>query len=267
LSQGLAPSVEEATGKLKSKEKPPYRTPSWYEKFFGIIQSRKLDSITLDFIRMNIASGKDEYKFYSGLKFLGLINDDGSVTEQFGGLRLTGDQFSKNLEQTIREAYKEVFDSVVLESARAENMVNFFIEKYGFSRNTAEGAVKMLSYFASKTNIPISSELSTFSGSGKSKFSEVRIFQRAKPLEPGMMKDQPRRQGRGRAYQVQTSASVPSIQATINITLDKDTPIEIWDKVLRLLKGPEEEQEEPEIEAEHPALIPPPSTPVTGDDK
>jgi hypothetical protein len=230
---------EAAAGRAKPKKKPPYRTPSWYEKFFEIIQARKLDKVTLEFLKMNVASGKDEYKVFAGLKFLGLINEDGSVTDKLEGLRLTGERFSNNLEQVIRDAYKEILDSVLLESAKPENLINFFIEKYQYSRSSAEGALEMLLYFASKARIPVSGELASFAGGGKP--AEPRTSQRAKTVGRAAARDESREQTHER---VVVAPSTPSIQANITMTLDKDTPLEIWDRVLGLLKAGEREGEE-----------------------
>jgi hypothetical protein len=238
LSQGLVSSVEEASGSAKPRKKPPYRTPLWYDKFFEIIQARKLDRVTLEFLKMNVASGKDEYKVYSGLKFLGLINEDGSVTDRLEGLRLTGERFSSNMEQVIRDAYKEILDSVLLESAKPENLINFFIEKYQFSRSSAEGALEMLLYFASKARIPVSGELTSFAGGSKP--AEPRYVQKAKNVGR-VVRDEPREQAQER---VLAAASPRNIQANITMTLDKDTPLEIWDRVLRLLKAGEREDGE-----------------------
>jgi hypothetical protein len=76
-------------------------------------------------------------------------------------LRLTGDEFKTNLQATVQTAYKKVFDTVVVETAKSENVVNYFIETYGFSGSVARDAVAIFVYFATKSGIPVSESLSS----------------------------------------------------------------------------------------------------------
>jgi len=140
--------------------KPPSRRSSWYEQFFDILSSRKIDSVDLDFVKVNITPDRsDAGKFLQGLRFLGLIDKTGKATKALDKLRLTGDQFNINLQETVKNAYAIVFEKVNLESVKRENLVNFFVGTYDLSSSVADKAVDLFAYFARRADIQVSDEL------------------------------------------------------------------------------------------------------------
>ena len=163
IESGLKGFIEKSSESLGGMElKPPYRRPSWYDDFLSLIQERTIDNFSLEFIRLNIVSGSEAYKLRAGLRFLGLIDEKGHPTSKLAGLRVTGENFKKNLAKVISEAYSDLFNAVIIEKAKAESVINFMIEKYGYSRPLAEEAATLFVYFCSKAGIPISKELSDF---------------------------------------------------------------------------------------------------------
>jgi hypothetical protein len=173
--------IEESRSSLgEQKGKPPYRARQWYEDFFNLIQERTVEKVTLDFIRHNIASGSEAYKFQAGLRFLGLINKEGHPTSKLDKLRVTGDDFKKNLAAIINQAYASLFETIVVERAKSESVVNYVIEKYGYSRPLAEDTTRLFIYFCQKAGIPVSSELIQFQSSRR---EEKEKPPRKKPTE------------------------------------------------------------------------------------
>jgi len=163
IESGLKGFIEKSSESLGGIElKPPYRRPSWYDDFFSLIQERKIDNFSLEFIRLNIASGSEAYKLQGGLRFLGLIDKKGNPTSKLNGLRVMGESFKKNLANVISDAYSSLFQTIIIEKAKPESVINFMIEKYGYSRPLAEEATAVFVYFCTKSGIPISKELSDF---------------------------------------------------------------------------------------------------------
>jgi hypothetical protein len=163
IESGLKGFIEKSSESLGGIElKPPYRRPSWYDDFFSLIQERKVDNFSLEFIRLNIASGSEAYKLQGGLRFLGLIDMKGNPTSKLNGLRVMGESFKKNLANVILDAYSSLFQAIIIEKAKPESVINFMIEKYGYSRPLAEEATALFVYFCTKSGIPISKELSDF---------------------------------------------------------------------------------------------------------
>lgn len=164
IERGVKTFIERSSESLGGADtRPPYRRAIWYDRFFGIIQNRQIDKFSLEFLKLNIAQTRSEaYKLRSGLRFLGLIDKKGNSTSRLDGLRVTGDKFKKNLADVIRNAYSDLFRTIIVETARVENVVNFMIERYGYSKPLAEQATALLSYFCLRAEIPISQELSAF---------------------------------------------------------------------------------------------------------
>jgi hypothetical protein len=139
------------------KFKPPIRGPDWFDRFFALIQQRRIDSIDRKFVRANIArdpSGAS--KFLTGLRFLGLINDKGAATVKLESLQLTGDQFRTNLEKVVRVAYKDVFEQIHAKDFTTDNLRNFFVRQYHMGGGFAVRAVYVFQYLARKAGIPLS---------------------------------------------------------------------------------------------------------------
>jgi len=182
IEKGVHQFIERSRASLgEYKGKPPYWRSSWYEDFFNILQERRIDNVSLDFIRHNIASGSEAYKFQSGIRFLGLVNEDGSPTPDLGKLHVTGQDFKRNLAEIIRQAYSDLFDTIIIDKAKPESIVNFIIEKYGYSRPRAEDATRLFVYFCSKADIPIPQELAQFQPRRKAEEERpTRLIRKAK---------------------------------------------------------------------------------------
>ncbi len=161
IEKGVKEFIEKSSESLgEVQDKPPYRRPIWYEKFFSIIQERTIDRFSLEFIRLNIVQARSEaYKIRNGLRFLGLIDKKGYATSKLNGLRVTGEKFKQNLAKVISQAYSDLFKIVIIEKATAEAVVNFMIERYGYSQYLAVEATTLFVYFCSKAGIPVSREL------------------------------------------------------------------------------------------------------------
>ena len=164
IEEGVDKFIRKSRESLGGTElKPPYRRPVWYEKFFKLIQQRSVVKVSLEFIKLNITSGKSEaYKLQNGLRFLGLLDLKNNPTPELEKLRMTGEAFEKNLTDVIRKAYSDLFNVVLVESADPENLVNYMIEKYGYSQPLAEEATALFVYFCDKAHIPVSIELAGF---------------------------------------------------------------------------------------------------------
>lgn len=159
-------SSEELLG--GAKDKPPYRREPWYEKLFEIIHQRSIPKLSLEFIRHNIISARSEaYKFRNGLRFLDLIDNKGYPTEKLNKLRVTGQEFTKNFEKVIRSAYSDLFRTIIVERAEPESLINYMIERYGYSRPLGEEATVLFTYFCSKAGLTISPQLANFKAKAK----------------------------------------------------------------------------------------------------
>lgn len=139
--------------------KPPYGNTAWYETFFEKIRSRDFDKFDREIIELNIIKGPNATMFFKGLRFLGLVEKDAKTTEKFKSLRRFGDDFKKNLNKVVKDAYSLLFSKVIIESAKPDTLLSFFAEYYGYGEATAEQARKIFIYLCKQSDIPLSKEL------------------------------------------------------------------------------------------------------------
>jgi hypothetical protein len=155
-----------SNSKVESNEekiKPPYGAVQSYSDFFDLNERIKIDKVDTQFIdNNNIASKTNEYKIVLGLKFLGLLNEDGTVTEKMKTLNVVGEEFKKNLERVVREAYSALFDTFKgdIQKAKPQDIVNCLRgDNYQMSPTMAKEGAKVFAFLAQRAGIPLSPEL------------------------------------------------------------------------------------------------------------
>jgi hypothetical protein len=185
IQEGVTKFIRSSQESLGGTEvKPPYRRPLWYDRFLNLIQQRSINQFSLTFIKLNIVPVVSEaYKFRNGLLFLDLIDKKGNPTPKLEKLRVTGDAFTKNFAIVIWEAYSDLFKTIVVDSAIPENVINYMIERYGYSRPLAEEATALFAYFCNKAKILISSELASFRPKTERKEKEKKVRKRVEKRE------------------------------------------------------------------------------------
>lgn len=151
--------IKRSSESLPEKRKPPYGSVGWYEKFLDIAQSRRLDIVDYDFISMNIAGSQNKYTVLSGLKFLGLVDENNRGTNRLDSLRVIGEEFKKNLGVIIQSAYQNLFSTVVIQRAKTEMLVNFFMQRYNLSGITSTQATRVFVMLCKKAGIELPPEL------------------------------------------------------------------------------------------------------------
>ncbi len=281
-------SASPASG--SARRNPPARNTSrfWFERFLAVIQRQNPSVIDASFLSQIAPS--NEGKLLAQLKFLRVIDEQGKPTPLLPTLNLIGEEQKKGFQEIAKSSYADLLNEVKIERAVPDDVVNFFIRRYAFTKDKAINASKFFLYLAEKGSLQVSQELSSFytekvtSSSTVSTLSQNapttsnapisarsgelagRASQRialAQPLQTRSNKA-PRKLNRTIASSDAESA-LPKIQATIEIKLDKDTPKEYWDRVLALLgetrnngvegevtvqTDPIERQQPQEIEAE-----------------
>lgn len=252
--------LEESKGKISNgRRNPPARNTSrfWFERFLAVIQRQNpavIDSSFLSQIAPN-----NEGKLLAQLKFLRLIDEEGKGTALLSMLNMVGEEQRKGFQKMIRESYAELMSEVMIEKAVPDDAINFFIRRYTFTRDKAINATKFFLYLAEKGSLPVSPELSSLltekSSNGSSQISPS--IAAISPSLPRLATEKMPRTGRvstnaqKKARREFEGDSTPIIQTVINITLDKDTPHEYWDRVLALIgEGKNNEQIETRISKE-----------------
>ena len=92
----------------------------------------------------------------SALKFLDLIENDGTPTSAFRHLQSSGDEFRGNLEQVIRKAYADLFVRLDTLGGNRERIRNYFANTY--SPATAKKATILFIDLCKEAGLPVDEE-------------------------------------------------------------------------------------------------------------
>ena len=251
FSDGSSKKFSTLSVGLQSRRNPPARNTSrfWFERFLAVIQRQNPAIIDASFLSQIAPS--NEGKLLAQLKFLGVIDEQGKPTRILPMLNMVGDQQKKAFQEIASEAYRDLESEVKMERAVPDDVVNFFIRKYSFTRDKAINAAKFYLYLVEKSGNPVSSELGSFltekipagvqsTASPSQSIASGRVSERI-PVK-GQLRDLRTSgsnsrltiQRKGKAFGVPDEMRAP-IQAIISIKLEKDTPKEFWDRVLALL--------------------------------
>jgi hypothetical protein len=229
------------------KRNPPARNTSrfWFERFLAVIQRQNPNVIDSSFLSQ--VAPNNEGKLLAQLKFLHVIDEEGKPLELLSMLNMVGAEQKKGFQKMIRESYGELVSEIVVEKAVADDVVNFFIRRYAFTRDKAINASKFFLYLAEKGSLVVSPELSSLL-TEKNANASPQISTSTTSVNPALprvaVERTPKtiRESRMYSSNVQRkprrdleSNLPPTIQTVINITLDKDTPQEYWDRVLALI--------------------------------
>lgn len=233
-------SVMEETRKVQNgKRNPPARNTSrfWFDRFLSVIQRQNptvIDSLFLSQIAPN-----NEGKLLAQLKYLHVIDEYGKPTQLLSMLNMVGSEQKKGFQQMIHDSYGELMSEIMVEKAVPDDVVNYFIRRFAFTRDKAVNAAKFFLYLAEKGSLNVSTELSamlTEKGSnGVSHASSVSMSQPSQRVVTERIPREKTARISKRAREDFQSNIASGIQTVINIKLDKDTPKEYWDRVLALL--------------------------------
>lgn len=220
--------------KTNGKRNPPARNTSrfWFERFLSVIQRQNptiIDSAFLSQVAPN-----NEGKLLAQLKFLHVIDEQCRPMPLLSSLNMIGTEQKKGFQQMIHEAYGELIASVVLEKALPDDVVNYFIRRYAFTRDKAINATKFFLYLVEKASLSVSSELSSFIAEKPANNAQAQpasYFSQPSPRIASRVPREPRSLLNG---QKKRADSAGGFQTMIHIHLDKDTPREYWDRVLAL---------------------------------
>ena len=234
---------EDKKSAQQGKRNPPARNTSrfWFERFLAVIQRQNPSLIDSTFLSQIAPS--NEGKLLAQLKYLRVIDEQGKPTPLLPMLNMVGEEQKKAFQEIARSSYQDLLGELKIDKALPDDLINFFIRRYGFTRDKGINAAKFFLYLTEKASIPVSSELIVFLAekpgtvgqNGSSQLASPRITRPPqREIRIATSPSQPRVQ-RGRNKLTPQIGEQPMIQATINIKLDKDTPKEYWDRVFSLL--------------------------------
>jgi len=144
-----------------SKRIPSYAGINPAKEALAIFQRINAKHIDRDFIVGNgLATAPNSHRIINLYKWLGIIDEEGNVPENISAkLRLLGEERDEFIKKLILESYGDLFQTINIERAKFQEVVNFFITKYNFSSSSAILATNLFSGLCEEYKIEISDEL------------------------------------------------------------------------------------------------------------
>jgi len=124
------------------KRVAPYAPKGTVSEFFDHIRYvRTPDKVDSSLLQDYGMSEGQAFPLLSTLKFLGVIESDGTSTPAFKALQTGGDEFQAALNEIIRRAYSDLFNRLDVSRDSRDKIKNFFSRNY--SPPTAERATAL----------------------------------------------------------------------------------------------------------------------------
>lgn len=140
--------------KKDKKNTPPYESIRNVNKFLKKIKILNPKVIDKEYLATNNLGQKNPFPLLGTLKFLNLIDDSGKPTEKLESLKIKGkEEYQKSLMRIIKEAYREMFDSVNVEAADEDTIYNQIRSVYKCSIRIANQATPLFLWLCGEAGI------------------------------------------------------------------------------------------------------------------
>lgn len=93
----------------ENKIKAPYASVANFSKMFKNIKTLKFNSITPEILEKYGLRGFKSTTVIATLKFLGIIDKNGNVTDKYKWLKYEGEKYKENIRKMVKEAYSSLF--------------------------------------------------------------------------------------------------------------------------------------------------------------
>ncbi len=123
---------------------PPYGPTTGTIQALQLMRKATPPKVDGDFLRAHKIAPGNEYKVVGALRFLGLIDDNGTPMEKSRLLKTMGSTFTLALQEIVRSAYRELFHYLDVKKATREDVYNYFITE---SKLGTEMAAKAARFF------------------------------------------------------------------------------------------------------------------------
>lgn len=121
---------------------PPYLSIRKLKDLFILLETRSFTQITRDELTARGFSPIDAFLALSTLRFLHIIDDNNSGTENLHSLRMVGEEKKNTLKEIVKSGYKKIFDTVPeANNLTRSELYNEFIATYRLSPRLASAAV------------------------------------------------------------------------------------------------------------------------------
>ncbi|MBI4215927.1 MAG: DUF5343 domain-containing protein [Chloroflexi bacterium] len=147
-----------ATKESSPKEKrplPPYGPVGGMLEGLGLLQRTKPPKVDTAFLQSQGIAPRNEYKVVGALRYLDLINDEGTPTEKCKLLRTRGPDYTQALQDLVKSAYAGFFRNRELKSVTGDAIYNYFVTEEGLGPEMAAKASRFFVALCQQAGLPL----------------------------------------------------------------------------------------------------------------
>lgn len=138
---------------------PPYVAFSRLQEALKLLATRSFNQITANEFTSRNFSKTDAFQTITALKFLNLIHDDGSKTDNLTKLQLVGEDRGKGLQEIVKSAYTKLFTTTPeANKLSRQELYNEFIAVYDVSPRVAKTAVPAFIWLCKESGLDVSAK-------------------------------------------------------------------------------------------------------------
>jgi len=146
---------------MKQILNPPYIAKGWIAKAFEKFSKTRINKIDGKVIRdYGIASPGNESKVVTALKFFGIIDEEGNtIPETYKIFQFSEEKKKEELKKIIHDSYNDLFEKLNIEKINNDDLRDFFIANYDYSKVRAKGAATLFIFLCEMVGISLSEGL------------------------------------------------------------------------------------------------------------
>lgn len=143
-------------------ETPPYASVKKVSDMFELLYSRSFQSLTANDLKDRGFSTADAFQVLATLKFLGLLNDDGTTTDKISKIQLRGDQKTTALKEIVTASYRSLF-KVAPEANKLsrDELHNEIVAVYKVSPRISKTAAPLFIWLCQQAGLEVTNEVVT----------------------------------------------------------------------------------------------------------
>lgn len=135
---------------------PPYVAVSRLQEALKLLATRSINQVTPQEFTARNFSKSDAFQTVTALKFLGLINDDGTRTGNITKLQLVGEERTKALQEIVKSAYSKLFTTVPdANKLSRQELYNEFLAVYHISPRLATTVVPAFVWLCKESGLEV----------------------------------------------------------------------------------------------------------------
>lgn len=135
---------------------PPYIPASGFERFLNLARQKSWPTVDSNTLQANGFSPSLSFYLISGLKFLGLITEDGKRTELLEEITASTseEELSSILKKVVESAYHDLLETMVLSSTTI-NQIDGYFRRKGVAPTVATRSARFFIYLANRAGYEV----------------------------------------------------------------------------------------------------------------